>query len=84
MPQGAYYHTRLDPGALWGGGSDTRKVIMQNAPTQSVNEREKVGCFRNNTPNHTLTDLKARQSSKILEIGEALITAGFISLDRAG
>jgi hypothetical protein len=58
-----------------------RKVIMQNAPAQSVNEQEKVGCFRNNTPNHTLTDLKARQSSKIREIGNALITAGIISLD---
>ena len=58
-----------------------RKVIMQNAPAQSVNEREKVGCFRNNTPNHTLTDLKARQSSKIREIGNALITTGFVSLD---
>ena len=37
--------------------------------------------MRNNTPNHTLTDLKARQSSKIREIGEALITTGFVSLD---
>jgi hypothetical protein len=58
-----------------------RKVIMQNLPAQSVNAPEKVGCFRNNTPNHTLTDLKARQSSKIREIGNALITAGIISLD---
>jgi hypothetical protein len=58
-----------------------RKVIMQNAPAQSVNEREKVGCFRNNTRNHTLTDLKTRQSSKIREIGNALITTGFVSLD---
>ncbi len=47
---------------------------MQNLPAQSV-------CFRNNTPNHTLTDLKARQSSKIREIGNALITAGIISHD---
>ena len=58
-----------------------RKVIMQNLPAQSVNAPEKVGCFRNNTPNHALTDLKARQSSKIREIGKALITTGFVSLD---
>ena len=58
-----------------------RKVIMQNLLAQSVNAPEKVGCFRNNTPNHTLTDLKARQSSKIREIGNALITAGIVSLD---
>ena len=54
---------------------------MQNLPAQSV-------CFRNNTPNHTLTDLKARQSSKIREIGNALITAAgrqlFVSAVRIG
>jgi hypothetical protein len=50
-----------------------RKVIMQNLPAQSVNAPE--------TPNHTLTDLKARQASKIREIGKALITTGFVSLD---
>src|ERR1700731_669208 len=54
---------------------------MQNLPAQSVTAPEKVRCLRNNTPNHTLTDLKARQSSKIREIGNALITAGIISLD---
>src|ERR1700731_5084737 len=54
---------------------------MQNLPAQSVTTPERVRCLRNNTPNHTLTDLKARQSSKIREIGEALITAGFVSLD---
>jgi hypothetical protein len=31
--------------------------------------------------NLSLADAKARQSSKIREIGEALITAGFVSLD---
>ena len=54
---------------------------MQNLPAQSVTTPERVRCLRNNTPNHTLTDLKARQSSKIREIGNALITAGIISLD---
>jgi hypothetical protein len=33
------------------------------------------------TASRSLADVKARQSSKIREIGEALITAGFISLD---
>jgi hypothetical protein len=37
--------------------------------------------FAHTPPNHTLTDLKARQSSKIREIGNALITAGIVSLD---
>jgi hypothetical protein len=54
---------------------------MQNLPAQSVNAPEKVRCLRYNTPNHALTDLKARQSSKIREIGNALITAGIISLN---
>ena len=54
---------------------------MQNLPAQSVTAPEKVRCLRNNTPNHTLTDLKTRQSSKIREIGEALISTGFVSLD---
>ena len=57
MPRGACYRAS-DQGALWGGGSGHEEVIMQNLPAQSVNEPEKVGCFRNNTPNHTLTDLK--------------------------
>ena len=56
---------------------------MQNLPAQSVTTPEKVRCLRNNTPNHRhpLTDLKTRQSSKIREIGEALISTGFVSLD---
>jgi hypothetical protein len=61
---------------------------MQNLPAQSVTAPEKVRCLRNNTPNHTLTDLKARQSSKIREIGNALITAAgrqlFVSAVRIG
>ena len=54
---------------------------MQNLPAQSVTAPERVRCLRNNTQNHTLTDLKARQSSKIREIGNALIIAGIVSLD---
>ena len=54
---------------------------MQNLPAQSVTAPEKVRCLRNNTPNHPLTDLKTRQSSKIREIGEALISTGFVSLN---
>ena len=54
---------------------------MQNLPAQSVTAPERFLCLRNNTPNHTLTDLKARQSSKIREIGDALITAGIVTLD---
>ena len=54
---------------------------MQNLPAQSVTAPEKVRYLRNNTPNHTLTDLKARQSFKIREIGNALTTAGIVSLD---
>src|ERR1700730_11440830 len=54
---------------------------MQNLPAQSVNAPKKVRSLRYNTPNHALTDLKARQSSKIREIGNALITAGILSLD---
>ena len=42
---------------------------------------ETLRCLRNKAPDHTLTDLKARQSSKIREIGEALITTGIASLD---
>jgi hypothetical protein len=47
--------------------------------SQSTNGK-RLGVFAI-TPNHTLTDLKARQSSKIREIGNALITAGIVSLD---
>ena len=37
--------------------------------------------MRDKTTNVSLADVKARQSSKIREIGEALITAGFVSLN---
>ena len=37
--------------------------------------------MRDKTTNVSLADVKARQSSKIREIGEALITTGFVSLD---
>ena len=42
---------------------------------------EEVGYLRDKTTNVSLADVKARQSSKIREIGEALITAGFVSLN---
>ena len=42
---------------------------------------EKAGSLRNKTADLTITDVKARQASKIREIGEALITTGFVSLD---
>jgi hypothetical protein len=60
MPRGARSRAS-NQGALWGGGSGHEEVIMQNLPAQSVNAPEKVRCLRNNTPNHALTDLKARQ-----------------------
>jgi hypothetical protein len=59
-----------------------RKIIMHNLPAGlPVNAPEKAGCLRNKTPDLTLTDVKARQASKIRKIGEALITTGFVSLD---
>jgi hypothetical protein len=59
-----------------------RKIMLHNLPTRlPVNAPEKAGCLRNKTPDLTLTDVKARQASKIREIGEALITTGFVSLD---
>jgi hypothetical protein len=59
-----------------------RKIIMHNSPAGlPVNAPEKAGCLRNKTPDLTLTDVKARQASKIREIGEALFTTGFVSLD---
>jgi hypothetical protein len=59
-----------------------RKIMLHNLPARlPVNAPEKAGCLRNKTPNLTLTDVKARQASKIRDIGEALITTGFISLD---
>jgi hypothetical protein len=42
---------------------------------------EEVGYLRDKTAKLSVADVKARQSSKIREIGEALITAGFVSLD---
>jgi hypothetical protein len=63
-----------------GGGSEHKEGHHAKF-ARAVNALEKAGCFRNNTPNHTLTDLKARQAFKIREIGEALITTGFVSLD---
>jgi hypothetical protein len=46
-----------------------------------VNAPETAGSLRNKTPDLTLADVKARQASKIREIGKALITTGFVSLD---
>src|ERR1700730_8364594 len=46
-----------------------------------VNAPETAGSLRNKTRDLTLADVKARQASKIREIGKALITAGFVSLD---
>jgi hypothetical protein len=42
---------------------------------------EEVGYLRDKTAKLSSADVKARQSSKIREIGEALITARFVSLD---
>jgi hypothetical protein len=42
---------------------------------------EEVEYLRDKTTNPSLADLKARQSSKIREIGEAVIATGFVSLD---
>jgi hypothetical protein len=54
---------------------------MHNLPARlPVNAPGKAG-MGNKTPDLTLTDVKARQASKIREIGEALITTGFVSLD---
>ena len=44
-------------------------------------QNSRARLLRDKTPNLSLADVKARQSSKIREIGEALITAGFVSLD---
>ena len=44
-------------------------------------QNSRARLLRDKTPNPSLADVKARQSSKIREIGEALITAGFVSLD---
>ena len=42
---------------------------------------EEVEYLRDKTAKLSGADVKARQSSKIRELGEALITAGFVSLD---
>ena len=44
-------------------------------------QNSRARLLRDKTPNPSLADVKARQSSKIREIGEALVTAGFVSLD---
>jgi hypothetical protein len=58
-------------------------ILLQNS---SINRliapaAEEAGYLRDKTTNVSLADVKARQSSKIREIGEALITAGFVSLN---
>ena len=40
---------------------------------------EEVGYLRDKTAKLSVADVKGRQSSKIREIGEALITAGFVA-----
>ena len=42
---------------------------------------EEVEYLRDKTKNPSLADVKARLSSKIREIGEAVIATGFVSLD---
>ena len=44
-------------------------------------QNSRARLLRDKAPNPSLADVKARQSSKIREIGEALITAGFVSLN---
>jgi hypothetical protein len=44
-------------------------------------QNSRARLLRDKTPNPSLADVKARQSSTIREIGEALITAGFVSLN---
>jgi hypothetical protein len=44
-------------------------------------QNSRARLLRDKPPNPSLADVKAPQSSKIREIGEALITAGFVSLD---
>ena len=58
------------------------RKMLHNLPARLPgNAPEKPGCLRNKTPDLTLTDVKARQASKIREIGNALTTAGIVSLD---
>ena len=42
---------------------------------------KRIGNLRKKTTNLSLAAMKARQSSKIREIGKALISTGFVSLD---
>jgi hypothetical protein len=59
-----------------------RRIMLHNLPARlTVNAPEKPGRLRNKSPDVTLTDVKARQTSKLREISEALITTGFASLD---
>jgi hypothetical protein len=46
-----------------------------------VRAGKKIGNLRKKTTNLSLAAMKARQSSKIREIGKALISTGFVSLD---
>jgi hypothetical protein len=42
---------------------------------------EEIGYLRDKTATLSIADMKARQSSKIREIGEALLTVGYATLD---
>jgi hypothetical protein len=46
-----------------------------------VRAGKRIGNLRRKTTNLSLAAMKARQSSKIREIGKALISTGFVSLD---
>ena len=55
---------------------------MQNLRLhRPVRAGKKIGYLRKKTTNLSLAAMKARQSSKIREIGKALISTGFVSLD---
>ena len=58
-------------------------ILLQNS---SINRliapaAEEAGYLRDKTTNVSLADVKARQSSKIREIGEALTSVGLVTLD---
>ena len=42
---------------------------------------EELAALRDNAATISIADMKARQSAKIRQIGEALVAAGFVSLD---
>ena len=42
---------------------------------------EELGYLRDKTAPHSIADMKARQSAKICEIGEALMSVGLVTLD---